>query len=275
MLSGIAYCSSDNKRLPVLGYVKNIAGLPVYGARVMLINEGGEMQGGSDQTFTSNDGLFQFINKTEGLYTINVYADGYHSYQDTVKINFDERSVINIVLTKSKDIEEKVMYLGKNVGKFNGTVIADENDEPLSDALVVIDDKFCQTNESGNFKFNDISIGEKKIKVTKNYYEPFEKTITIMPKSQTAVIRLVKIESYATLLGRVRVETVKPYECPPIKVYFCGKTAVTDYKGNFKFTNIREGSYPIILIFNKKELYNSMVKVTRGMSVHEILLEKL
>ena len=262
------HCAGANKKLPVLGYVKNFSGLPVAGARVVIINEGGESQGYSDQTFTSNEGFFQFINKTEGLYTINVIADGYHAYQDTLNFNFDERSVINIVLTKSKDIEEKVMYLGKNVGSFSGTVISDENDEPIADALVVIDDKFYQTDEAGRFKFENIGIGEKKIKVSKNYYEPFEKNITVMPKSHVVVVRLVKIESYATLLGRVRIANVKPYECPPIKVYFCGKTAVIDYKGNFKFTNIKEGVYPIILIYNKKELYNSMVKVTRGMSVH-------
>jgi len=73
----------------------------------------------------------------------------------------------------------------------------------------------------------------------------------------------------------VKILDRKDYECPPIKVYMGGKTTVTDYKGSFRFENVREGSYPILLIYNKKEVYNDVIKVSRGVSAYEIIIDKL
>ncbi|HNY10966.1 MAG TPA: carboxypeptidase regulatory-like domain-containing protein [Candidatus Wallbacteria bacterium] len=271
----IAMPSNAQQILPIAGYVRDFTGKPVAGALVTLINEGGESSGPSDTTYTAVDGLFHFINKPEGIYSLNVSAEGFLSFQDSVQMTFETRRIINVTLNKNNEYEEGTIYLGKSAGNIIGTVICDDNDEPVSDAVVSSGEKFVQTNDAGSFKINDLGIGEKKIRIQKNGFEKMEKDITITPKTQNLVIRLTRIVKYSTVLGRVKILDRKDYECPPIKVYMGGKTTVTDYKGSFRFENVREGSYPILLIYNKKEVYNDVIKVSRGVSAYEIIIDKL
>ncbi len=261
--------------LPIAGYVRDFTGNPVAGALVTLINEGGDSAGPSDTTYTAADGLFHFINKPEGVYSFNVSADGFLSFQDSVQMTFETRRLINVTLNKNNEYEEGTLYLGKSTGNLTGTVICDDNDDPVPDAVVSSGEKFVQTNDAGSFRMNDLGIGVKAIKIQKNGFEKLEREITITPKTQNLVIRLTRIVKYSTVLGRVKILDRKDHECPPIKVYMGGKTAVTDYKGSFRFENVREGSYPILLICNKKEIYNDVIKVSRGVSAYEILIDKL
>ncbi len=263
------------KILPVLGEVKDLSGRPIAGARVLLTNEGGSEAGSSDTAYTDENGVFHFINKSEGIYSCSVYKDGYLAYQDVFHHNSSGRHIFKICLTKSDSYEPEVIYLARNTGNLNGTVICDEDDEPIGDAVVSIGDKFVQTNEAGCFKLNDIGVGPKIIKIQKNGYEKLEKEIIITIKTSNMVARLNKIIKYAAVAGRVRIRGARDNECPPIKIYLAGKTAVTDYKGTFKFENIAAGSYPIILIYNKKEVYNDVVKIEKGITACEILLERL
>lgn len=261
--------------LPIAGYVRDFNGNPVAGAFVTLINEGGESSGPSDATYTADDGLFHFINKPEGVYSLNVSASGFLSFQDSVQMTFETRRLISVTLNKNNEYEEGTVYLGKSTGSITGTVVCDDNDEPISDAVVSSGERFVQTNDAGGFKINDLGIGEKKVRIQKNGFEKMERDITITPKAQNIVIRLTRIVKYSTVLGRVKILDRKDHECPPVKVYMGGKTAVTDYKGSFRFENVREGSYPILLIYNKKEIYNDVIKVSRGVSAFEVIIDKL
>jgi|GEM_PF-5883469 len=261
--------------MPILGKVSDLSEKPVINARVMLVNEGDESSSSSDLTYTDEKGEFHFINKNEGIYSISVYKDGYLSYQDSLQMTPATRHIVKITMTKSDSFEPEVIYLAKNTGNLYGNVICDETDDPVADAVVSIGDKFIQTNGEGCFKFENIGVGPKFIKTQKNGFHTLEKEITVSIKNQNIVIRLNRITKYATILGNVKIKNKKNYECPPIKVYLLGKTAVTDYKGDFKFENIREGSYPIILIYNKKEIYNDIIRVEKGISAYDILLERL
>jgi len=268
--------SSDAQGLlPIAGYVRDFNGNPVSGALVTLINEGGESAGPSDTTYTASDGLFHFINKPEGVYSFNVSAEGFLSFQDSVQMTFETRRLISVTLNKNNEYEEGTVYLGKSAGNLTGTVVCDDNDDPVPDAVVSSGEKFAQTNDAGGFKMNDLGIGVKTIKIQKNGFEKMEREITVTPRTQNLVIRLTRIVKYSTVLGRVKILDRKDYECPPVKVYMGGKTAVTDYKGSFRFENVREGSYPILLIYNKKEVYNDVIKVSRGVSAYEIIIDKL
>lgn len=268
-----AFAAADP--LPILGYAKDSSGRPVPGAEVVLINEGGEDSGSSDRTLTDENGLFQFTNKPEGIYAVHVSAEGFLEQQDTVQMTRATRRVLHFALTSAKDPEPETLYLGRNVGSLRGTVVCDETDEPVADAVVTIGESFATTNGAGNFKFTGLGVGVRKIAVTRNGFEKFEKDITILPKEQNAVVRVNKIVRYATVDGRVRIRRRKSQECPPIRVYMAGKTAVTDYRGCFRFENIKEGAYPIILIYDKKELYNDTIRVRRGISAYEIIVERL
>jgi hypothetical protein len=263
------------RMLPVLGEVKDLSGRPVAGARVALINEGGENGGSSDMTYTDDKGVFHFINKTEGIYSCAVHKEGYLSCQDTFHHTAAERRVIKISLTRSDSYEPEVIYLAKNTGNLNGSVICEATDEPVGDAVVSIGEKFVQTNEQGGFKLENIGVGPKIIKIQKNGYEKLEKEIVVTIKTQNMVVRLNKIVKYATIAGRIRIRGRSQSDCPPVKIYLAGKTAVADYKGSFRFENIGAGSYPIILIYNKKEVYNDIIKVENGITAYEILLERL
>lgn len=263
------------RMLAVLGEVKDLSGRPVAGARVDLINEGGQSGGSSDITYTDERGVFHFINKTEGVYSCAVHKDGYLACQDAFYHTAAERRVIKISLTKSDSYEPEVIYLAKNTGNLNGSVICEATDEPVGDAVVSIGEKFVQTNEQGGFKLENIGVGPKIIKIQKNGYEKLEKEIIVTIKTQNMVVRLNKIIKYATIAGKIRIRGRSESDCPPVKIYLAGKTAVADYKGSFKFENISAGSYPIILIYNKKEVYNDIIKVENGITAYEILLERL
>lgn len=261
--------------LPVIGEIKDLSGRPVEGACVTLINEGDETGGASEITYTDEKGVFHFINKPEGIYAVSVHKAGFLPYQDTFSSTAAERRVVKICLTRSDAFEPEVIYLAKNTGNLYGSVICDATDEPVADAVVSIGDRFVQTGEQGGFKLENIGVGPKTIRIQKNGYEKLEKEIIVTIKTQNVVVRLNKIVKYATLAGRVRIRGKKENECPPIKVYVAGRTAVTDYRGAFRVENIASGSYPIILIYNKKEVYSDIVKVEKGISAFEILLEKL
>lgn len=263
------------RMLPVLGEIKDLSGRPVENARVSLINEGDETGGASDITYTDEKGVFHFINKPEGIYSVAVQKEGYLPYQDTFQSTARDRRVFKICLTKSDSFEPEVIYLAKNTGNLYGSVICDESDEPVADAVVSIGDKFVQTGEQGGFKLENIGVGPKNIKIQKNGYEKLEKEIIVSIKTQNVVVRLNKIVKYAAIAGRVKIRGKRDGECPPIKVYLAGKTSVTDYRGTFRFENIASGNYPVILIYNKKEVYNDIIKVEKGISAFEILLEKL
>jgi len=267
--------ASAARLLPVLGEIKDLSSRPVAGARVTLINEGDDSSGASDLTYSDEKGVFHFINKTEGIYSIVVHCEGYLPYQDSFNHTAAGRHVVKICLTKSDSYEPEVIYLAKNTGNLYGSVICDDTDEPVADAVVSIADKFVQTNDQGGFKLDNIGVGPKLIKIQKNGYEKLEKEIIVTIKTQNVVIRLNKTVKYSTIVGRVRIKGIKEHECPPIKVYLAGKTGVTDYKGTFKFENVAAGNYPIILIYNKKEIYNDIIKVERGIYAYEILLEKI
>lgn len=270
-----AEAASAARMLPVLGEVKDLSGRPVGGARVSLINEGGEDGGSSDITYTDEKGVFHFINKTEGIYSCAVHKEGFLACQDTFHHTAAERRVVKISLTKSDSYEPEVIYLAKNTGNLYGSVICDATDEPVGDAVVSIGEKFVQTNEQGGFKLENVGVGAKIIKIQKNGYEKLEKEIIVTIKTQNMVARLNKIVKYATIAGRIRIRGRSESDCPPVKIYLAGKTAVADYKGSFRFENIGAGSYPIILIYNKKEVYNDIIKVENGITAYEILLERL
>lgn len=263
------------KLLPIIGEVKELNGTPVSNAKVILINEGNDETGSSDITYTNPKGQFYFVNKPPGIYSIIIQKEGYLPYQDTITSTFSERKIIKISLTKSDTFEPDVIYLAKNTGNIYGSVICEQTLEPISDALVVIDDKFVQTNEQGNFKLENIGVGPKIIKVQKNGYEKLEKEITISVKPQNAIIYLKKIIKYGTILGKVKIRGKKDNECPPIKVYLAGKTTTTDKYGKFKFENIVSGNYPIIMIYNKKEVYNEIIKVDKDIFAFEVIIDNL
>lgn len=271
LLAGTAIAAE----IPVVGYVRDLSGNPVAGARVTLVNEGSESQGASDVTLTSEEGLFHFVNKPEGIYAVSVSAERYLPYQDSFQMTFSTRRLLNITLNKSDQFEPETIYVGKGLGKITGTVIDDASDEPVADAVVSVGDRFVQTNDAGSFGFESLGTGSRVLKVQKSGYEKIEKEVTLAPRSHNVVVRLSKIVKYSTVLGRVKVKDRRDHDCPPIRVYMGGKTAVTDYKGSFRFENVREGSYPILLIYNKKEIHNDTIKVSRGVSAYEILIDSL
>jgi len=261
--------------LPILGYVRDYSGRPIAGAEIVLINEGGEDSGSSARTLSTEDGLFQFTNMPEGIYSIHVTADGFLAQQDTIQMTRETRRVINFTLTGSRDPEPEAIYLGKNVGAVRGTVVCDETDEPVADAVITIGEAFITTNDAGSFRLKDLGVGERRLKVIKNGFEKFEKDILVKPKEQNLVIRINKSVKYSTVDGRVRIRRKNGRDCPPIKVYLAGKVAVTDFRGTFRFENIREGSHPLILIYDKREIYNDIIKVRRGITVYEIIVDRL
>gem|GEM_PF-545483 len=131
-----------------------------------------ELSGGAyifvNTTTTSSDGSFILANVPAGSYTLNVYADGFDDYSESVEVLAGANSEVNVVFSS---------------GGITG-VVKEEGSDPtifINGATVTVDltggETFNSsgiTDENGGFLIEPLPVGFYILTVSASGYEPYE-----------------------------------------------------------------------------------------------------
>jgi len=165
-LTGIITDSSTGNPIEAEIFIETIDDSPVYRAPYR-----------SDETFGRYYRLL-----LPGNYNVTFSAYGYipESFS-AIAVNNDSQTILNVSLEQATLVD------------FSGTVLNSFTDEPISEARVTLSD--CpldpvNTNESGNFYFENIAEGLYNLSVSAEGYSLFQGEFTITPNDNNVVIEL-------------------------------------------------------------------------------------
>ena len=133
-----------------------------------------------------------------------------------------------------------LVKIKRKLAELKLNVLSEEN-EPLSDAVVKIDDKEFFTNLRGEVK-GKVSWGEHKLLITKEGYDPYEETVNVEGDTSPPKIKLT------TKFGALEVTVVDKETWEPvdgIKVDVKGAPETTNKEGFVSFDKIGVGRQTI------------------------------
>ncbi len=201
---------------------------------------------GKDYT---NRGYVNFTDMCEGGYKIVAGYKGYNNGEANITLKKNENKEVTIELEKNKCCE----------GKMDIQVI-DENKKPLQYVLVQLmqnQDKIMQgfTDKNGKILLSNICKGKYYVYFEKTGYEAFKITKE-MPCNETLQIVETMNKSKADSGNKqvtiyVRDKNKKAIEGAKVELFVGNQTprgkASTGAKGSVSFSNLREGSYFVVV----------------------------
>ncbi len=155
----------ENTNSSIFGVVTDIRGLPVKDAIVQLKTLRSDSYITINEVLSNSSGEYLFINLPIGIYSLNIYKDGFINYQSTnININFNESIGLNIQLKED---------LRNHLGSIHGIIKDESTNLPLEDILVALYSVINSTellisstftNKEGQYSFNLIPPGNYIIK---------------------------------------------------------------------------------------------------------------
>ena len=155
----------ENTNSSIFGVVTDIRGLPVKDAIVQLKTLRSDSYITINEVQSNSSGEYLFINLPIGIYSLNIYKDGFINYQSTnININFNESIGLNIQLKED---------LRNHLGSIHGIIKDESTNLPLEDILVALYSVINSTellisstftNKEGQYSFNLIPPGNYIIK---------------------------------------------------------------------------------------------------------------
>ena len=155
----------ENTNSSIFGVVTDIRGLPVKDAIVQLKTLRSDSYITINEVLSNSSGEYLFINLPIGIYSLNIYKDGFINYQSTnININFKESIGLNIQLKED---------LRNHLGSIHGIIKDESTNLPLEDILVALYSVINSTellisstftNKEGQYSFNLIPPGNYIIK---------------------------------------------------------------------------------------------------------------
>ncbi|HBY57036.1 MAG TPA: hypothetical protein DEG96_04155 [Candidatus Atribacteria bacterium] len=124
-----------------------------------------------------SEGTFSLDNVPEGNYILNVYADGFNEYSESIEVAAD------------KDTEVNVILLFEETGAISGSVLDLESGLPINEANVTVSlysniytfESSIITDEDGLFSFDQLPVGTYTLNVSAEGYldsEEYEIVVT-------------------------------------------------------------------------------------------------
>lgn len=138
-----------------------------------------------------SEGTFSLDNVPAGSYTLNVYADGFNEYSESIEV------------TAGKNTEVNVILLFEETGAISGSVLDSENDLPINEANVTVIlsssiytfESSIITGENGLFSIDQLPVGTYTLNVSAaGYLDSGEYEIVVAEGETTYIdVELLKI----------------------------------------------------------------------------------
>ena len=136
-----------------------------------------ELSGGvyifANTTITSEElgfeGTFSLDNVPAGSYTLNVNADGFDEYSESIEVKVDEDTVVNVVFL----LEEPGAISGSVVDSLSGLSISEASVSVTLSGGVYAFNKFALTDEDGLFFIDQLPVGSYELTVSAEGYDEY------------------------------------------------------------------------------------------------------
>ncbi|MCE4625726.1 MAG: carboxypeptidase regulatory-like domain-containing protein [Desulfurococcales archaeon] len=147
-----------------------ITGNPIAGALVTVVE--------ANKTVTTNESGFFQVEVPAGTYTLTVEASGYEPFETTVSVEENETVFLTIQLTPA------------GYGTIEGYVFDAETMEPISNALVVVDEDMnysAVTGPDGFYMIENVPAGIHVVEAYASGYQSASVNVTLAP-NETVVV---------------------------------------------------------------------------------------
>ncbi len=158
-----------------------------------------------------------------------------------------EGSIFNAgsISTFKNEIEDLIPFVSNNVVikpiivpcNISFKVYDDEN-KPVADATLIIDEKNVLTNENGNCNIDGVTEGEYKVEVSAKGFKNYIGTVDVSSENTDFLVNLSRI-THNVSFNVIDDDENKSLSGVPVNI--AGKTAITDEYGNCSFEGIKEG----------------------------------
>jgi hypothetical protein len=175
---------SEGEELPEgLGSVSGSVSFYESG-NLALVGIGGaniELTGGAyifaNTTTTLEDGSFNLDNVPAGSYTLNVYAEGFDDYSQSIEVIFDEDTVVDIVFLTEEPggISGIVKEAGSETTYINGATVT----VTLSGGSTYTFVSFTETDTEGSFSIMQLPVGFYTLTVSADDYSVYSHAVEI------------------------------------------------------------------------------------------------
>ncbi len=143
-----------------------------------------------------SEGTFSLDNVPAGSYTLNVYADGFNEYSESIEVTAGENTEVNVIL------------LFEETGAISGRVLDSENYLPINEANVTVIlsssiytfESSIITGEDGLFSIDQLPVGTYTLNVSATgYLDSGEYEIVVAEGETTYIdVELLKIPESPT-----------------------------------------------------------------------------
>lgn len=259
---------------PLRGTVVDALGLPVPDARVRVYDPSRPDGVPARSALTGADGRFEIAGLSDGVHVIECEDSRREPWSEARALDSASARDVRIVMRTRAESAVHVPAEGIPAVTVRAFVTG-ESGEPLPRAVVVVDDRFELTDETGRCVIERVFSGRRKVKVVAGGYETFRGETFLEPGARELSVPLRREVAFATVHGAIRIKRRGDADLPPVKVLFGERIAVADARGKFRIEGVRAGRVPVTLICAKREVHSEIVEVRKGDFAFEVLLDRL
>ncbi len=206
---------------------------------------------------TGQDGSYHFNNLPPGNFTFSAGAAGYTGYSRSITIK-SGNNVLDIQLTK------KVA----NTGSLSGVIHDSQTSNPVSKAIVSIDNQKDTTGQDGSYMFKDLNTGTYTVLVNAPGYKEVTQSVTISRGQNSFNVEITGIGS---LSGTV-TEDGSGTKIPGVIVELNGEKSTTDQNGNYSIDSVMVGSYNVTAKNDNYNNFSKSIDIKKGANKLDIVM---
>lgn len=251
----------------------NSTGEPIEGAWISLFSIDNSSKELLSTMNSTSMGEFNFTELEEGgEYVVVVELEGYHLYSRSYH-----------PYHQMGEIEVRLDRLPPVPGKISGKVVDNKTGIPIQGVEVTIQfpSHYSVTDEEGEFHFMDLHPGNYTLILSMEGYWNNTSVIEVLENDTTTVIiHLVKIKEDDSepepelfdFEGRILDEDGNPVDNVDVVILELQMSTKTNATGHFRFVNITEGEYTLIV--SKDGFIDLNIKISTGAPLEDMILKE-
>lgn len=206
---------------------------------------------GYDTVITDAEGKYTLEKVLPGSYEISFVKKGYKKNSTTITVVEDKDTPVDASLEKS-------------TGAIEGIVRDVDTKEPLSGVDVICEDyATTATNANGEYKLENVPVGENQISFAKSGYKTKNPKVTVL-EGKTIPYNVYLKSCIGTVVGTVRdANTNEPLSGVEVVCAGCA-AVVTDASGQYRIENVPVGDITISFAKSGYKTESPTVNVAEG-----------